>query len=52
LLRISPPQKITELCTYILLVVFILFLSYIAITCRHTIVFLRQRLPLKHQNVI
>ena len=34
-------------------VVFILFLSYITVTCRHTgHRFLRQRLLLKHQNVI
>jgi hypothetical protein len=33
-------------------VVFILFLCYITVTCRQTIVFLRQILLLKHQNVI
>jgi hypothetical protein len=32
-------------------VVFTLFLSYITVTCRHTIVFSRQRLLLIHQNV-
>ena len=33
-------------------VVFILFLCYITVTCRHTIVFLQQILLLKHQSVI